>query len=174
MRFRGLHIVALLLVLLSSCGPRKIPRGDMEAIMRDILLQDQLIKDDKDLKPQADTSLVYEGIFRSYGYDTDDFIRSLAYYLEDPSKMEKIMGNVASGLEKQAKALGKELDLRRWKENLMRIYAMVPDTSLPHVPPRPVDTLKIRFSDDSVWMDVPVDSLRLIPRDSLLFLRDSL
>ena len=177
MRLKGVHIVALLTVLLlaaSACGPRKIPRDDMESILSDMLLQDQQIKINREIKRQADTSLVYEGIFQAYGYNTDDFLHSLSYYLEDPVRMEKIMGSVADRLEKEAKEVGKELDYLAWQEKMLRIYGMKPDTSAPKPPVRPVDTLKIRFSDDSVWVEKPVDSLALVPKDSLLFVRDSL
>ena len=67
---KALHIV-LLLVLATACGPRIISRGDMTDIMRDILLQDQQIKQDYSLRRQADTSLVYEAVFEKYGYNMD-------------------------------------------------------------------------------------------------------
>ena len=89
---KWLHIV-LVLMLAVSCGPRKIPRDDMEKIMADILLQDQQIKQDHKLRKEADTTLVYEGIFEAYDYDTDDFLYSLEYYLEDPARMEKLKEN---------------------------------------------------------------------------------
>lgn len=173
MRLRGVHIV-LLLLCLSSCGPKRIPRGDMEKIMARMLIQDQQIKLSRELKRSADTTLVYEGIFQAYGYDTDDFLKSLSYYLGDPSKMEKIMGNVASVLEKEAKEVQEAIDFQRWKDDLLRIYGMTPDTAWPRPRPRAADSLPLRFSGDSIRLERPEDSLKRIPRDSLLFLRDSL
>ena len=124
MRGRGAHIVlfCLLALLASACGPRRIPRERMESILADMLVQDQQIRLNRELKHQADTSLVYEGIFQAYGYDTDDFLYSLSYYLEDPSRMEKIMGSVAESLEKEAKEVGKEVDFRQWQERMLRIF----------------------------------------------------
>lgn len=148
---KWLHIV-LLLVVAVSCGPRRIPRDDMERIMADILIQDQQIKNDRSLRKQADTSLVYEGIFEAYGYNTDDYLYSVEYYLQDPARMEKIMGAVAENLEKEIKLTGEEVDLENWRRRFLDIYRMKVDTTrLPRPRKRPVDTLHVRFDADSVW-----------------------
>ena len=148
---KWLHIV-LVLAVAASCGPRKIPRSDMERIMADILIQDQQIKSDGTLRRQADTSLVYEGIFESYGYNTDDYLYSVEYYLQDPARMEKIMGKVADRLESEIKVAEKEVELENWRRRLMDIYRQKVDTTrLPRPRTRPVDTLHVRFDADSVW-----------------------
>ena len=149
----------------------------MEEIMYQMLVQDQQINHDFQLRVQADTCLVYEGIFEEYGYDTDDFLYSLEYYLADPARFEKIMEKVGDRLDKEASIVRAEVDLIQWRENLLRIYNTQPDTSrrpLPRV--RPVDTLLLRFGDDSLRVVTPWDSLLHIPQDSLLFVsvRDSL
>ena len=170
------HIVLALLAALAaiSCGPRQIPKGDMEEIFYLMFLQDQKIKQNRSLKSMADTTLVYGGILESLGYDTDDYLFSLNEYLEEPEKMEKIMGNVASRIDKELKGVKKDIELERWRDKMLAIYGMKPDTSKrPWPPVRPVDTLKIRFEGDSVYMHKVVDSLKLIPRDSLIFLRDT-
>ncbi len=148
---KWLHIV-LVLAVAASCGPRKIPRSDMERIMADIFIQDQQIKSDGTLRRQADTSLVYEGIFESYGYNTDDYLYSVEYYLQDPARMEKIMGKVADRLESEIKVVEKEVELENWRRRLMDIYRQKVDTTrLPRPRTRPVDTLHVRFDADSVW-----------------------
>ncbi len=148
---KWLHIV-LVLAVAASCGPRKIPRRDMERIMADILIQDQQIKSDGALRRQADTSLVYEGIFESYGYNTDDYLYSVEYYLQDPARMEKIMGKVADRLESEIKVVEKEVEFEKWKQHLMNIYRQKVDTTrLPRPRIRPSDTLHVRFDADSVW-----------------------
>lgn len=163
-----LHI-ALVVLLVAACGPRKIPREEMEQIMFDVLVQDQQIKQDKILKKQADTSLVYEGIFEAYGYDTDDFLYSLEYYLENPARMEKIMGAVGSRLEKEVKLVSAEIDLQDWRKGLLRIYNMKVDTTRrPRPRVRPVDTLRVRFQGDTVYL-YHVDSLSFRDLDTLLF-----
>ena len=134
----------------------------MEAIMADLYIQEQQIKQDPQLKKQADTSLVYEGIFRSYGYNTDDFIYSLSYYLEDASRMEKIMGSVADRLEKSAKEVDGEVKRQQWRDHLLSLYRMKPDTTRgPKVPPGLMDTLRVRFSGDSVWVHHPEDTIKV-------------
>ena len=167
-----LHIIALLLVVAAvSCqGPRRIPRKDMVQVMREMLLQDQQLRMNPPLGRQADTLLVYEGIFQQYGYDTDDFRYSLTYYLAEPERMEKVMTEVAEGLEKEAKGIRRELELEQWRRYLMRIYGMQPDTTAPQPRVRPADTLNVRFSKDSVYLHKELDSLDLVPRDSLLYI----
>ena len=166
---RKLLYIALALLLVAACGPRKIPREEMEQIMAEMLVQDQQIKQDKNLKKQADTSLVYEGIFEAYGYDTDDFLYSLEYYLENPARMEKIMGAVGSRLEKEAKLVAAEIDLRDWRKGLLRIYNMQVDTTKrPRPRVRLVDTLWVRFEGDSVYL-YNIDSISIKDLDSLLF-----
>lgn len=169
------HILLLLALLAVSCwGPRKISRDDMVDIVVDMLIQDQLLKQDPKLRTQNDSTLVYEGIFRAYGYDTDDFRYSLAYYLEDASRMEKIMGDAADILAKRAQETSRQIDLDKWRKKMLAMYAMQPDTSYPRPGVRPVDTLRVRFDHDSVWFHRQLDSLDLLPKDSLLFRRDSL
>lgn len=164
------YLYILLVVLLAAaCGPRKIPRGDMENIMADILIQDQQIKLNRELKKQADTSLVYEGIFEAYGYDTDDFLYSVEYYLGDPSRMEKIMGSVAERLEKEVKVVAGEIQLEDWRKKLLRIYNLKVDTTRgPRPRVRLVDTLHVRFQNDSVYLHT-VDSISMHDLDTLLF-----
>ena len=60
---RALYIV-LVLVMAAACGPHRIPRDDMEDILYRMLVQDQQIRQDPQLRKQADTMLVYEGISR--------------------------------------------------------------------------------------------------------------
>lgn len=163
-----LYILALVL-LAAACGPRKIPREDMELIMADILIQDQQIKLDSKLKKQADTSLVYEGIFEAYGYDTDDFLHSVEYYLKDASRMEKIMGAVAERLEKEARVVDAEIKQEEWRRKLLRIYNMKVDTTRrPRPRVRTVDTLQVRFDEDKVYLHT-IDSISFKDLDTLLF-----
>lgn len=167
---RALYI-GLFIILAASCGPRVIGRAKMEKIMADILIQDQQVKRDLTLKRQADTMLVYEGIFEAYGYDTDDFLASLEYYLTDASRMEKIMGRVAERLEAQAKEVKALIDLNEWRSGYLRIYTLPIDTTLrPRPRVRAADTLRIRFAGDTVYFHI-VDTVKL--REEL-FQRDTL
>ena len=166
---RKVGYILLLVLLAAACGPRKIPREDMENIMAEILIQDQQIKQEHKLSRVADTSLVYEGIFESYGYNTDDFLYSVEYYLGDPSRMEKIMGTVAGRLEKETKVAAEQVRLEDWRGKLLSIYNMKVDTTRrPHPRMRPVDTLHVRFDNDKVYLHT-VDSISFKDLDTLLF-----
>ncbi len=142
-----------LLALAVSCdrGPERIPRGEMEEIMQKILMQDQYIKQHLEVRRQADTMLVYEGIFEQYGYDTDDFLTSLEYYLEDPARMEKVMEKVEKRLKDQLKVVLKELEQENWRKSFLRLYSLNPNI---HSQPQPrksaVDTLYLQFNKDSL------------------------
>ena len=140
-------------VLAVSChrGPERIPRDEMEEIMHEILLQDQYLKVTSAPKRLVDTTLVYEGIFEQYGYDTDDFLMSLEYYLEDPSRMEKLMEKVEDRLNKEAKGVAEEVKAHNWRSDFMRIYKLRPDsTHLPQPSPGAIDTLYVQFNSDSL------------------------
>ena len=140
-------------VLAVSChkGPERIPRGDMEDIMHDVLLQDQYLKVTSAPKRLTDTTLVYEGIFEKYGYNTDDFLFSLEYYLEDPSRMEKLMENVEERLSKESKVVAEEVRADNWRAGFLRIYNLWPDRlHLPQPSAGAVDTLFVQFHKDSL------------------------
>ena len=173
-RLSHIVFVVLLLLALQACGPKRISKGDMEEIFYLMFLQDQKIKQDRTLKQMADTTLVYAGILESKGYDTDDYLYSLHEYLAEPEKMEKIMGNVAERLEKELKVVRSEVEVEKWRDKMLSIYKKKIDTTkFPKPRIRPVDTLKVRFDGDSAYMYKEIDSLKLIPRDSLIFLRDT-
>ena len=171
---KALHIFLLLLLAVSCRGPRIIEREDMEAIYYDMFLQDVQLRQNHFQRRQADTTLVYEGIFRAYGYNTDDYLYSLEYYLTEPERMEKIMMHVAERLESESRIVKKEIRFMEWRDRLLSIYGMQPDTAYPRPRIRPVDTLHVRFEKDSVFFYKELDSLQLVPLDSLLFVRDSL
>ncbi len=165
----------LFLLLAVSCGPRRIGREDMEEIMYQVLIQDQQIKHDYALKARADTCLIYEGIFEEFGYDTDDFLYSLEYYLAEPAKFEKIMEKVGDRLDAEYSDVHAQVERIRWRARMMGIYKQQIDSSMrPWPRVRPVDTLVLRFEGDSFRIVLPEDSLLRVSPDSLLFVRDSL
>lgn len=142
------------MVLSVSChkGPERIPRRQMEDIMYQILLQDQYLKQHPELRRQADTSLVYAGIFERMGFDTDDFLYSVDYYLQDPARMEKIMEKVGDRLEAEGKVLDKELKAENWRKDFLRLYSLAPDTRHLPQPQSALDSLaKVQFDKDSLF-----------------------
>ncbi|MCQ2136999.1 MAG: DUF4296 domain-containing protein [Bacteroidales bacterium] len=113
-------VLALLLAV--SCGMgrggRIIPRGKMSKIYARMLITDQWISDNG-FSRQADTSLVYEPIFKSYGYNADDYRASMAYYMEDPARYEKMIIRSRKMLEQklnEVKAEKAKIDAAAGKE----------------------------------------------------------
>lgn len=135
MRFRAGHILLaiLALALWVSCkeGPKRIPRDEMVDICSELFLQDQAIHLNKSISDRADTVLVYEGIFRKYGYNTDDFLYSVEYYLRDPEHMAKIMGEVETRMNVAARSMNEEVEIYDIQQELLAIYAKPVSDKLP-------------------------------------------
>lgn len=150
------HIIALCAVLsfLAGCscgGPKVIPRGKMAEIYADMLVADQWVLDNPGTRSKADTSLVYEPIFNSYGYTTEDYRASVGYYMKDPERYSRILRNTTEILE------GKIATLQELKRIEDRLKAMVPYE---------IDPFRLYFtrSVEGLWefgdsVSVEVDSL---------------
>lgn len=91
------HIAVLALsviVLLSSCRKdetKVIPRSELSKIYAEMLLTDQWIVNTPNVRTIADTSLVYEPILEKYGYDSDDYRKSVDVYMDDPERFARIL-----------------------------------------------------------------------------------
>lgn len=139
-----LHIVAVLAVVAVSCrGPRMIPKDDLTDIYYDMFLLDQQVREDPELRSQADTTLVYEAIFNKYGYDTDDYLFSLETYLKDPERFARVLEDVGRRFRDQADELEKEI------ERLDHIAALL------QAGKAPIDSLLSIFGRDSVYVGLP-------------------
>ena len=117
---RFLHIVLVLVVAAACQGPRVIPKGTLTDIYVDMFLADQVVRELNIPRPQMDTMLVYEAVFEKYGYDTDDYLYSLQYYLKDPERFAKVFDAVAKRLEGEVDALDKLIDRQKWESVKMR------------------------------------------------------
>ena len=137
---RFLHIVLVLLVAVACRGPRVIPKDTLTDIYTDMFLADQMVRDADIPRAQMDTMLLYEAVFEKYGYDTEDYLYSLRYYLKDPERFGKVFENVAKRLEGEVEALKKIVELRN------RI-ASKRDADYPLV-----DSLLSPFSKESVFV----------------------
>jgi hypothetical protein len=137
---RFLHIVLVLLVAVACRGPRVIPKDTLTDIYTDMFLADQMVRDADIPRAQMDTMLLYEAVFEKYGYDTEDYLYSLRYYLKDPERFGKVFENVAKRLEGEVEALKKIVELRN------RI-ASKRDADYPLV-----DSLLPPFSKESVFV----------------------
>ena len=137
---RALHIVLVLLLAVACRGPRVIPKDTMTDIYTDMFLADQMVRDADIPRAQMDTMLLYEAVFEKYGYDTEDYLYSLRFYLKDPERFGKVFENVAKRLEGEVEALKKIVELRN------RI-ASKRDADYPLV-----DSLLSPFSKESVFV----------------------
>lgn len=128
----------------ASChGPRVIPRDKMADIYYEMFLVDQQVREDPDLRRQADTMLVYEGVFNRYGYDTDDYLHSVRYYLKDPERYSKILEEVVDRFKGDSETLEKLIEHIDWVDKYMGMYRP------------PVDSLLAGFCDDSLYVGLP-------------------
>ena len=154
MKLRAGHIVLGILAVLLwvSCqnGPKRIPRDEMIEISQEMLLQDQVVRKDRTVRQQADSSLVYEGIFQRHGYNTDDYLYSLDYYLRDPERMAKIMAEVGDRMKAAAEGMTDEVTLYEWQEKMLALYDKPVSSRLPKVPALPTRVVKDSTRDGFV------------------------
>lgn len=131
MKLRVIHIFAVCAALsfLMGCSCNKaniIPRGKMAHIYAEMLVADQWLLENAKLRYQADTSLVYEPIFQSYGYTTEDYRASVEYYMNDPERYSRILRSTSEILEKQIDEL-KVLKAKEDREKAVVPYKINPD-----------------------------------------------
>ena len=137
---RFLHIVLVLLAAVACRGPRVIPKDTLTDIYTDMFLADQMVREQNIPPAQMDTMLLYEAVFEKYGYDTDDYLNSVRYYLKDPERFGKVFENVAKRLEGEVDALDKIIDHQNWVASMM-------GTKRPQL-----DSILAPFSKESVYV----------------------
>ena len=114
MRLRRAHIVLLSAVLAVLCGcgrsARVIPADKLARIYHDMFLADAWLRENPDARTAADTTLVFDPIFRRYGYTFEDYDRTLHYYIERPDKFAKVVENASDRLRKEGERMQKAAD----------------------------------------------------------------
>ena len=100
--------------ILSSCsekdGRTVIPRRQLARIYAEMLVTDQWITSTPGMRMIADTSLVYQPILEKYGYDLDDYLKSVDVYMDDPERFSRILRNSSEIIGKQIKDAQKRLE----------------------------------------------------------------
>ena len=137
---RFLHIVLVLLAAVACQRTRIIPKDTLADIYTDMFLADQVVREENIPRTQMDTTLVYEAVFRKYGYDTDDYLNSVRYYLKDPERFAKVFESVAKRLEGEIDALDKIVQHQEWVAN--QLGAKRPQ----------LDSILAPFSKESVYV----------------------
>lgn len=94
-RFPAYLVVLALAVGLSlaSCGKKErvIPREKMAEIYAEMYVLDQWLDENRSLRREADTSLVYAPVLDKYGYTYDDYLNSVNVYMKDPTRYSRIL-----------------------------------------------------------------------------------
>ena len=95
-------ILCCVLAATVSCAPRGIiPKRKMAAINAEMFLFDQYADADRQMKRLTDTTAIYKPLLRSYGYTTEEYFRSLEYYLDNSKKMEEVLDMTEKILKKR-------------------------------------------------------------------------
>ena len=137
---RFLHIVLVLVAAVACQRTRIIPKDTLEDIYLDMFLADQVVREENIPRPQMDTMLLYEAVFEKYGYDTDDYLNSVRFYLKDPERFAKVFENVAKRLEGEIGTLAKIVQHQEWVAR--RLGAKRPQ----------LDSILAPFSEESVYV----------------------
>ena len=186
MKKRLLHIAALAMMMcgiISSCekeGAKVIPRGKLSKIYAEMLVTDQWILATPGMRMIADTSLVYEPILEKYGYDSDDYRKSIDFYMDDPERFSRILRTTGDILKDRIKELSRQQRLLDLKANLPKlVYDIDWEEFYPYIFSEPYVHYydSVSFEPDSVlWIyriqsieraDTIYDCLRMVIIDSL-------
>lgn len=163
-----LALASLALILLASCKEedKVIPRDKLARIYAEMLVTDQWILTTPNIRTIADTSLVYEPILEKYGYDSDDYRRSVDRYMDDPERFARIfretdemLGLRIKELEERKKVL-EDMEKRRNELEKFR-----PDLKLneyfPYLNGKPYvihyDSLAVETDESNVYRLVSVE-----------------
>ena len=190
----AIHIAAVsavMLLLLSSCGKddeaKVIPRGKLSEIYAEMLVTDQWITSTPGMRMIADTSLVYAPILEKYGYDLEDYLKSMDVYMGDPERFSRILRKSGEMIERKLKDAEMRLSELQRKAMLPKIEAdFKPEEFFPYLFDEPYvhyyDSLAVKT--DSLLQiyrivnveraDTVFDGVRIIVKSDTLAVADTL
>lgn len=120
MRPRAFHILLLLCVLAAGTGcgrrARVIPEKKMSRIYARMFLADQWVRDHMDARKTADTTLLFDPIFREEGVTFEDYDRSLLYYLDRPEQYARILTAASEQLRAEGAVRQMSLNAERSRQ----------------------------------------------------------
>ena len=200
-RFPAYLVVLALAVGLSlaSCGKKErvIPREKMAEIYAEMYVLDQWLDENRSLRREADTSLVYAPVLDKYGYTYDDYLNSVNVYMKDPTRYSRILrrtseilGSRLTELKVEKKAQEDALKESRRLDSLRNLIHLNVDSLMNSmVRTAPSDSLVTAFDSlgfvdfrfvqtsdttyDGPAMVIRIDSLA-VTADSLTVLTDTL
>lgn len=150
MGIRVRNILVFVIILCGLCSCRKegrvIPRRTMTKIYADMAMTDAVIQNkDYNVRYSADTSLVYEAIFRKYGYTSKDYIASQKAYINDAGRYVRMIKKAVLQLEDDKKQLvAEQKRINELKEKAAGVKRHAPNRIYL------MDTLDLA---DTVWFD---------------------
>ncbi len=167
-------VSAVLVLFLSSCGRgrvRVIPRDELAEIYAEMMMTDQWILNTPNVRLIADTSLVYEPILEKYGYDSDDYRKSIDVYMDDPERFAKILKVTGEILEGRLKALElKKEEMERLEMLRKEAEKFRPDLDFDEMFPYFKDEPYVHYHDSLAF---EMDSITRIYRMSPVELADT-
>lgn len=114
-------LAALFMCLACSSDQTKvIPRSKMAKIYAEMFVVDQLTNSEPKYRQAADTSLVYEPILNKYGYDTDDYRKSVEFYMNDPERFARILRTTTEILDARIAELKELQSFEKRQEEVRR------------------------------------------------------
>ena len=165
------HIPAfltLVMLLFSSClkeEDKVIPKGKLAKIYAEMLLTDQWIQDTPGIRSVADTSLIYEPILEKYGYDSDDYRKSVDVYMDDPERFARILRQTGDLLGARLTDLeARKAEMDRLEEIRKKMEKFRPDVDFNDMFPYLRNEPYVHYHDSlSIEMDTVMHFYRMIP-----------
>lgn len=152
-------LLAAVLMLSVSCRKDEaevIPRSKLAEIYAEMLVTDQWITTTPGIRMIADTSLVYEPILEKYGYDSDDYRKSIDFYMNDPERFARILRTSGEIIDKKIAKLQHALKIEEARAKLPKIKSdFRPGDYVPYLADEPY----VHFFDS---LDVKLDSLEVV------------
>lgn len=131
-------IMTLVLVMSVSCrrqGAEVIPRAKLSRIYAEMLMTDQWVMSAKGVRLIADTSLVYEPILEKYGYTTEDYVKTVDVYMNDPERFAKVLRTTVEILDERLVELKEEKRIQEMEAAKEREWKKMADMLKPDFDP---------------------------------------
>ena len=152
-----ISILVFILAFTPGCSRHKIiPKKEMVDIYAEMFLADQWVMASRQRERAADTTMLYEPIFKRHGYTTADFRESVDYYLKDPERYTRLLKKTSAKLKARAESLKKQVDAMQDYKEMRRKFEQSFERYDPYYDQWLNDTLKLR--DDERLID-HLDSL---------------
>lgn len=149
-----------------------IPENVMSRIYYDMYMTDEAVKANIRFRRMIDTLRIYEPVFNRYGYTSEDYTRSVDYYLERPDRFQEVFENTKLMLELRKAELEKIIEA---EENRPKRWSVLDSLDIFTADgvhsPRMYKNLRILFFQrDSMLVSSPAPDSALMLRPSSPFM----